>query len=94
MWLDKFSGTDEAFYERHLLFDNVVDANDVTLRERYEAVARYVKVITTNGWFAARPSGTESIYKIYAESFKDRAHLHAILREAQNIVNIALEVRS
>ncbi len=53
-----------------------------------------VKVITTNGWFAARPSGTESIYKIYAESFKDRAHLDAILREAQEIVNKALEAKS
>jgi len=53
-----------------------------------------VKLITSNGWFAARPSGTESIYKIYAESFKDRAHLDAILREAQEIVNKALEVKS
>ena len=53
-----------------------------------------LKVIAANGWFAARPSGTESIYKIYAESFKDRAHLDAILREAQEIVNNALEVRS
>ncbi len=53
-----------------------------------------LKVIATSGWFAARPSGTESIYKIYAESFKDRAHLDAILREAQEIVNNALEVKS
>jgi len=53
-----------------------------------------LKVIAPSGWFAARPSGTESIYKIYAESFKDRAHLEAILREAQEIVNNALEVRS
>ncbi len=53
-----------------------------------------LKVITINGWFAARPSGTESIYKIYAGSFKDRAHLAAILREAQEIVNKALEVKS
>jgi phosphoglucomutase len=53
-----------------------------------------LKVIASNGWFAARPSGTESIYKIYAESFKDRAHLEAILREAHEIVNDALEVRS
>ncbi len=53
-----------------------------------------LKVIATSGWFAARPSGTESIYKIYAESFKDRAHLEAILREAQEIVNNALDVRS
>jgi phosphoglucomutase len=52
-----------------------------------------LKVITNSGWFAARPSGTENIYKIYAESFKDRAHLDAILREAQEIVNKALEVR-
>jgi phosphoglucomutase len=53
-----------------------------------------VKVTTANGWFAARPSGTESIYKIYAESFKDHAHLDAILREAQEIVNKALEAKS
>jgi len=53
-----------------------------------------LKVIATSGWFAARPSGTESIYKIYAESFKDRGHLEAILREAQEIVNDAMEVKS
>jgi phosphoglucomutase len=53
-----------------------------------------LKVISASGWFAARPSGTESIYKIYAESFKDKADLEAILREAQEIVNSALEVRS
>jgi phosphoglucomutase len=47
-------------------------------------------VIAENGWFAARPSGTENIYKIYAESFKDEAHLEAILEEAQRIVNNAL----
>jgi len=51
-----------------------------------------LKVIATSGWFAARPSGTESIYKIYAESFKSRTHLDAILLEAQRIVNEALEV--
>ena len=50
-----------------------------------------LKVVTTNGWFAARPSGTENIYKIYAESFKDEGHLDAILSEAQEIVNKALE---
>ena len=48
------------------------------------------KVITENGWFAARPSGTENIYKIYAESFKDQGHLDAIVTEAQEIVNDAL----
>jgi phosphoglucomutase len=49
-----------------------------------------LKVVAANGWFAARPSGTESIYKIYAESFKDQAHLDAIVAEAQAIVSTAL----
>ncbi len=49
-----------------------------------------LKVVTANGWFAARPSGTENIYKIYAETFKDQAHLNAILNEAEGIVNSAL----
>ncbi len=53
-----------------------------------------LKVTTASGWFAARPSGTESIYKIYAETFKNRAHLDDILREAQEIVNNALKVGS
>jgi len=50
-----------------------------------------LKVVTENGWFAARPSGTENIYKIYAESFKNEAHLDAIVSEAQEIVNDALK---
>jgi phosphoglucomutase len=50
-----------------------------------------LKVVTDNGWFAARPSGTENIYKIYAESFKDQGHLDAIVSEAQEIVNDALK---
>jgi phosphoglucomutase len=49
-----------------------------------------LKVTTANGWFAARPSGTEDIYKIYAESFKDQEHLQRILDEAQIIVSDAL----
>ncbi|EIL89485.1 phosphoglucomutase [Rhodanobacter fulvus Jip2] len=49
-----------------------------------------IKVVSASGWFAARPSGTEAIYKIYAESFKDEAHLQALLTEAQNIVDAAL----
>jgi phosphoglucomutase len=44
-----------------------------------------LKVVARNGWFAARPSGTEAVYKIYAESFKDEAHLQAILADAQQI---------
>jgi phosphoglucomutase len=51
-----------------------------------------LKVATSSGWFAARPSGTENIYKIYAESFKDEKHLDAIVNEAQEIVNNALTV--
>ncbi len=49
-----------------------------------------LKVVAANGWFAARPSGTENIYKIYAESFKDERHLQAIVNEAQQIVDNAL----
>ena len=50
-----------------------------------------LKVVANSGRFAARSSGTENIYKIYAESFKDRDHLKAILTEAQAIVKSALE---
>ena len=52
-----------------------------------------LKVVAATGWFAARPSGTEDIYKIYAESFRDQAHLDAIVSEAQEIVNNALNSR-
>jgi phosphoglucomutase len=50
-----------------------------------------LKVVTENGWFAARPSGTEDIYKIYAESFKGLEHLQRIQAEAQAIVSAALQ---
>jgi phosphoglucomutase len=49
-----------------------------------------LKVVTANGWFAARPSGTENIYKIYAESFRDEGHLQRIVTEAEQIVNNAI----
>jgi phosphoglucomutase len=49
-----------------------------------------LKVVAASGWFAARPSGTEAVYKIYAESFKDEAHLVRIVSEAQAMVNKAL----
>ncbi len=49
-----------------------------------------LKVITASGWFAARPSGTEDIYKIYAESFKSAAHLQDVVSEAQRIVDQTL----
>jgi phosphoglucomutase len=50
-----------------------------------------LKVVAANGWFAARPSGTEDVYKIYAESFVDAAHLARILDEAKGIVAAALK---
>ena len=50
-----------------------------------------LKVIAASGWFAARPSGTENVYKIYAESFRDEAHLKAIVQEAMQMVNQALD---
>ena len=52
-----------------------------------------IKVISASGWFAARPSGTEDIYKIYAESFKNKAHLQSILQQAQHLVDTALTAR-
>ena len=48
-----------------------------------------VKVVTESGWFAARPSGTEDIYEVYAESFKSREHLAQIEAEAQDVVGAA-----
>jgi phosphoglucomutase len=48
-----------------------------------------LKVIARNGWFAARPSGTEAVYKIYAESFRDEAHLEAIVGAARAMVDAA-----
>jgi len=49
-----------------------------------------IKAISASGWFAARPSGTEAIYKIYAESFKSEEHLQSLLAEAQKIVDAAI----
>jgi phosphoglucomutase len=49
-----------------------------------------LKVVAESGWFAARPSGTENIYKVYAESFKSQTHLNAIVSEAEEMVNKAL----
>ncbi len=50
-----------------------------------------IKVMTQNAWFAARPSGTENIYKVYAESFKGPEHLQQVIEEAQSVVNAALD---
>jgi phosphoglucomutase len=48
-----------------------------------------LKVVTASGWFAARPSGTEAVYKIYAESFRDERHLQMLVSDAQRIVQDA-----
>jgi phosphoglucomutase len=49
-----------------------------------------LKVVTESGWFAARPSGTEDVYKLYAESFKGKEHLKQIQGEARALINNAL----
>jgi phosphoglucomutase len=69
-------------------------AFELTFNERHvlaisQAICDYRKR-QASGWFAARPSGTEAIYKIYAESFRGVDHLHRILAEAQAIVGAAL----
>jgi phosphoglucomutase len=53
-----------------------------------------LKIVTGSGWFAARPSGTENLYKIYAESFKGSAHLDALVSEAQDLVHMAIGGRA
>jgi phosphoglucomutase len=53
-----------------------------------------LKIVTASGWFAARPSGTENVYKIYAESFRGAAHLDALVSEAQDLVNAAIAGRT
>ncbi|GAB1101660.1 MAG: hypothetical protein Sw2LagPseu_32540 [Shewanella algae] len=50
-----------------------------------------IKVLTDNGWFAARPSGTEALYKIYAESFVSEQHLQQILEQARALITSALK---
>src|SRR5206468_2266660 len=52
---------------------------------------RGIKVLTDNGWFAARPSGTEDVYKIYAESFQSQDHLRRIQQEAQSAIARAFQ---
>ena len=59
-------------------------------RARQQRAIGGIKVTAASGWFAARPSGTEAIYKIYAESFRSADHLQEILRQAQSIVDAAI----
>ena len=89
-----------AFGSKRGLFDAAVDSYlEEVIRPRLRILTEApgngasiggLKVISETGWFAARPSGTEDIYKIYAESFSGADHLHHILTEAQAIVDAAL----
>jgi phosphoglucomutase len=78
----------EAVKEAELAGEPIVAK--LTRAPRNNAPIGGLKVVATSGWFAARPSGTENIYKIYAESFKGQDHLDAIVGEAQQIVSNAL----
>jgi phosphoglucomutase len=80
----------EAVKATHLAGEPIVDR--LTRAPANNAPIGGLKVVTANGWFAARPSGTENIYKIYAESFTSQSHLEAIVAEARNIVADALAV--
>ena len=84
--LQKLSPTDVK--ESDLAGEPIV--NKLTAAPGNGAPIGGLKVTTKSGWFAARPSGTENIYKIYAESFQSEKHLEAIVGEAQQIVNNAL----
>jgi phosphoglucomutase len=78
----------EAVKESQLAGENITAK--LTRAPGNHAAIGGLKVTTATGWFAARPSGTENIYKIYAESFRDETHLKTIVSEAQQIVNNAL----
>ena len=80
--------TPEAVKESKLAGEPI--AAKLTRAPGNDAPVEGLKVVTASGWFAARPSGTENIYKIYAESFKDQAHLDSLVEEARRIVNAAL----
>jgi len=78
----------EAVRESELAGDTITDK--LTRAPGNNAEIGGLKVVTESGWFAARPSGTENIYKIYAESFRSESHLESIVGEAQKIVDNAL----
>ena len=81
--------TTDAISAKTLAGESITDI--ITHASGNGAAIGGLKVTTENGWFAARPSGTEDIYKIYAESFIDKAHLANIIEEAQAIVASAFE---
>src|SRR5271167_4188470 len=84
----KFSGTDEAFYDRHLLFDNVVDAANVSLRERYEAVARSVRDVLSQRWIRTEQTyereNPKRVYYLSIEFLLGRSL-------ANNVTNLLLD---
>jgi len=80
--------TAEAVTATTLAGDQIVAK--LTRAQGNDAAIGGLMVTTAEGWFAARPSGTEDIYKLYAESFRSAAHLDEIVREAQKIVSDAL----
>jgi phosphoglucomutase len=80
----------DAVEARQLAGDPITDK--LTRAPANDAPLGGLKVVTANGWFAARPSGTEDVYKIYAESFTGAAHLRQIQEEAQAIVSRAFRV--
>jgi phosphoglucomutase len=78
----------DAVRESHLAGERIT--TKLTRAPGNDAPIGGIKVVAATGWFAARPSGTENIYKIYAESFQSPEHLSAIVSEAQQMVNSAL----
>jgi phosphoglucomutase len=80
--------TPEAVTARELAGDPIIAK--LTRAPGNDAPIDGLKVVTRSGWFAARPSGTENIYKLYVESFKSRAHMQAIVDQAQEIVKSSL----
>ena len=80
----QLSGRCHSLYERHL-FSTTLSSGPLP------ALAIVSRHSPASGWFSARPSGTENIYKIYAESFQGEDHLDAIVSEAREIVARALE---
>ena len=79
----------ESVRESELAGERII--SKLTKAPGNDAAIGGLKVIAASGWFAARPSGTENIYKIYAESFRSEEHLNGIVTEAQQMVNRALE---
>jgi len=82
----------EAVQEETLAGDPII--SKLTRAPGNNAAIDGLKIVTASGWFAARPSGTENIYKIYAESFRGAAHLDALVSEAKDLVNGAIGGRT